>query len=156
MLRSKIKPTGGEAPRDHGTQIGANGSSQNDFNRLPVKFQVNRTSNADFFRGIKLINEEKCQGKYRRKKKQKSPKNCQETATEKGAKASWSPATLAHGLRQPRPKVAGPMVSGNHGCMVAGDHGCMVAGDPGSLGRRISTETTIFPILSAFRDVWPL
>ncbi|KAJ8649274.1 hypothetical protein MRB53_002297 [Persea americana] len=44
MLRSKIKPTGGEAPRDHGTQIGANGSSQNDSNRLPVKFQVNRTS----------------------------------------------------------------------------------------------------------------
>ncbi|XXG47301.1 hypothetical protein AAC387_Pa02g1967 [Persea americana] len=44
MLRSKIKPTGGEALRDHGTQTGANGSSQNDSNRLPVKFQVNRTS----------------------------------------------------------------------------------------------------------------
>ncbi|XXG82838.1 hypothetical protein AAC387_Pa10g0724 [Persea americana] len=44
MLRSEIKPTGGEAPRDYGTQIGANGSSQNDSNRLPVKFQVNRTS----------------------------------------------------------------------------------------------------------------
>ncbi|XXG62451.1 hypothetical protein AAC387_Pa05g0804 [Persea americana] len=44
MLRSKIKSTGGEALRDHGTQIGANGSSQNDSNRLPVKFQVNRTS----------------------------------------------------------------------------------------------------------------
>ena len=38
MLWSKIKPTGGEAPWDHGTQIGANGSSQNDSNRLPVKF----------------------------------------------------------------------------------------------------------------------
>ncbi|KAJ8620002.1 hypothetical protein MRB53_028531 [Persea americana] len=44
MLRSEIKPTGGEAPQNHGTQIRANGSSQNDSNRLPVKFQVNRTS----------------------------------------------------------------------------------------------------------------
>ncbi|KAJ8649387.1 hypothetical protein MRB53_002410 [Persea americana] len=43
-LKSKIKPTGDEAPRDYGIQIGANGSSQNDSNRLPVKFQVNRTS----------------------------------------------------------------------------------------------------------------
>ncbi|XXG82679.1 hypothetical protein AAC387_Pa10g0579 [Persea americana] len=39
-LRNKIKPTGGGAPRDHGTQIGVNGSSQNDSNRLPAKFQV--------------------------------------------------------------------------------------------------------------------
>ncbi|XXG77213.1 hypothetical protein AAC387_Pa08g1403 [Persea americana] len=58
MLRSEIKPTGGEAPRDHGTQIGANRSSQNDFNRLPVKFQVNRTSDdrpskLDIFRMVK-------------------------------------------------------------------------------------------------------
>ncbi|XXG62435.1 hypothetical protein AAC387_Pa05g0793 [Persea americana] len=58
MLRSKIKPTGGEAPRDHGIQIGANGSSQNDSNRLPVKFQVNRTSDDrkskfDIFRKVK-------------------------------------------------------------------------------------------------------
>ncbi|XXG53426.1 hypothetical protein AAC387_Pa03g1516 [Persea americana] len=58
MLRSKIKPIGGEAPRDHGTQIGANGSSQNDSNRLPVKFPVNRTSDdrtskLDIFRMVK-------------------------------------------------------------------------------------------------------
>ncbi|KAJ8617440.1 hypothetical protein MRB53_013626 [Persea americana] len=57
-LRSKIKPTGGEAPRDHGIQIGANGSSQNDSNRLPVKFQVNqtsddRTSKLDIFSMVK-------------------------------------------------------------------------------------------------------
>eukprot|EP00268_Persea_americana_P007912 TRINITY_DN13024_c0_g1_i3.p1 TRINITY_DN13024_c0_g1~~TRINITY_DN13024_c0_g1_i3.p1 ORF type:complete len:100 (-),score=6.04 TRINITY_DN13024_c0_g1_i3:106-405(-) len=57
-LRSKIKSTGGGAPRDHGTQIGANGSSQNDSNRLPVKFQVNRTSDdrtsmLDIFRTVK-------------------------------------------------------------------------------------------------------
>ncbi|KAJ8615021.1 hypothetical protein MRB53_034393 [Persea americana] len=57
-LRSKIKPTGGEAPRDHGTQIRANGSSQNDSSRLPVKFQVNRTSDdrtskLDIFRTVK-------------------------------------------------------------------------------------------------------
>ena len=44
MLREKIKPPGGEAPRDHEIKIGAGGSSQNDSNRLPVKFQVNRTS----------------------------------------------------------------------------------------------------------------
>ena len=44
MLREKIKPPGGEAPRDHEIKIGAKGSSQNDSNRLPVKFQVNRTS----------------------------------------------------------------------------------------------------------------
>ncbi|XXG68857.1 hypothetical protein AAC387_Pa06g1854 [Persea americana] len=44
LSKGEIKSTGGEAPRDHGTQIGANGSSQNDSNRLPVKFQVNRTS----------------------------------------------------------------------------------------------------------------
>ncbi|XXG46924.1 hypothetical protein AAC387_Pa02g1652 [Persea americana] len=58
MLRSEIKPTGGEARWDHGTQIGANGSSQNDSNRLPVKFQVNRTSDdrtskLDIFRIVK-------------------------------------------------------------------------------------------------------
>ncbi|XXG41643.1 hypothetical protein AAC387_Pa01g2071 [Persea americana] len=58
MLRSKIKPTGGEAPQDHGTQIRANRSSQNDSNRLPVKFQVNqtsddRTSKLDIFRTVK-------------------------------------------------------------------------------------------------------
>ncbi|XXG62487.1 hypothetical protein AAC387_Pa05g0834 [Persea americana] len=57
-LGSKIKPTGGGAPRDHGTQIGANGSSQNDSNRLPVKIQVNRTSvdrtlTLDIFRTVK-------------------------------------------------------------------------------------------------------
>ena len=44
MLREKIKPPGGEAPWDHEIKIGAGGSSQNDSNRLPVKFQVNRTS----------------------------------------------------------------------------------------------------------------
>ena len=43
MLGNKIKPTGGGAPRDHGTQFGACGSSQNDSSRLPVEFQVNRT-----------------------------------------------------------------------------------------------------------------
>ncbi|KAJ8615132.1 hypothetical protein MRB53_034504 [Persea americana] len=58
MLRSKIKPISGGAPRSHGTQIGANGSSQNDSNRLPIKFQVNRTSDdqtskLDIFRTVK-------------------------------------------------------------------------------------------------------
>ena len=57
-LGNKIKPTGGGAPRSHNTQIGANGSSQNDSNKLPVKFQVNRTSNdrtskLDIFRTVK-------------------------------------------------------------------------------------------------------
>ena len=32
----------------------------------------------------------------------------------------------------------------------------IVAGDPGSLGRPIFVESAIFPILFAFRDVWPL
>ena len=58
MVRSEIKPTGGEAPQDHGIQIGANESSKNDANRLPVKFQVNRTSDdrtskLDIFRTVK-------------------------------------------------------------------------------------------------------
>ncbi|XXG53898.1 hypothetical protein AAC387_Pa03g1915 [Persea americana] len=44
MLGSKIRPPGGEAPREHGIQIGANGSSQNDSDMLTVKSQVNRTS----------------------------------------------------------------------------------------------------------------
>ncbi|RWR97624.1 MDIS1-interacting receptor like kinase 2-like protein [Cinnamomum micranthum f. kanehirae] len=35
---SKNRPIGGGAPRNHGIQIGANGSSQNDSNRSPVKF----------------------------------------------------------------------------------------------------------------------
>ncbi|RWR84925.1 serine/threonine-protein phosphatase 7 long form [Cinnamomum micranthum f. kanehirae] len=35
---SKKRPTGSGAPRNHGIQIGANGSSQNDSNRSPVKF----------------------------------------------------------------------------------------------------------------------
>ena len=43
-LERKIRPTGGGAPRDHDIQIRANGSSQNDSNRVPVKFQDNRTS----------------------------------------------------------------------------------------------------------------
>ncbi|XXG53667.1 hypothetical protein AAC387_Pa03g1729 [Persea americana] len=44
MLGNKTKPTAGGTPRDHGIQIKANGSSQNDSNRLLVKFQVSRTS----------------------------------------------------------------------------------------------------------------
>ncbi|WP_211372175.1 hypothetical protein, partial [Flagellimonas olearia] len=54
-LRKKIEATGGEAPRDHGYQDRACGSSQNDSNRFPVKFQVNRTSfDRTSTRGISL------------------------------------------------------------------------------------------------------
>ncbi|XXG62707.1 hypothetical protein AAC387_Pa05g1022 [Persea americana] len=57
-LENKIKPTGGGASGDHGIQIGANGLSQKDSNRLPVKSQVNRisvdrTSKLDIFRAVK-------------------------------------------------------------------------------------------------------
>ena len=191
MLREKIKPPGGESPWDHEIKIGAGGSSQNDSNRLPVKFQVNRTSvdhksKLDIFltaksrqaltgpqtasklkqkpmvgpiycsrgcmsnfrsfrhrltqfqlltenqppclrllqknrklcapicttsrqvfsRKIKPINEEKCQEKYRRKKRRKSPKNGRETATRRAQKAPGSPATLDPGS---------PVTAGDHG-----------------------------------------
>ncbi|XXG61125.1 hypothetical protein AAC387_Pa04g2857 [Persea americana] len=233
MLRSKIKPTGGEAPRDHGTQIRANGSSQNDSNRLPVKFQVNRTSDDRtsklgelphceikssidgtpngfktqikahgwsylmpkklhlkfqviptsfdpvstldgksatessafpknrklcalictgfqqvFFREIKPINEEKCQRKIQEKTEAKKPEKRPRNGDRKMDQSPRSPATLAHGCRRPWPKVASPMVTG--------DHGCMVAGDPGNPGCRISAKSAVFPFFFAFRDVWPL
>ncbi|RWR92132.1 putative histone h2a.5 [Cinnamomum micranthum f. kanehirae] len=38
LSESKNRPTGGGAPRNHDIQIGANGSSQNESNRSPVKF----------------------------------------------------------------------------------------------------------------------
>ncbi|XXG62826.1 hypothetical protein AAC387_Pa05g1130 [Persea americana] len=74
--------------------------------------------------------------KYRRKQKRKSLRNDQETATGRRPKNG------------PKSKVASPI--------VASDHGCMVTGDPGNRGRWISVETSIFPILFAFRDDWPL
>ncbi|XXG88192.1 hypothetical protein AAC387_Pa12g0436 [Persea americana] len=74
--------------------------------------------------------------KYRRKQKRKSLRNDQETATGRRPENG------------PKPKVAGPM--------VAGDHGCMVAGDPGNPGRRISAKSVVFQFFFAFRDVWPL
>ena len=44
--------------------------------------------------------------------------------------------------RDKSPKVAGPMVTD--------DHGCMVAGDPGSPGSRISANTPFFRFFSRF------
>ena len=84
-----------------------------------------------FFRGIKPINEEKFQRKIQEKKKRKSPRNDQETAT--GRRPENGPKSK-----------------------VAGDHGCMVAGDPGNLGRRISAKSVVFPFFFAFRDFSPL
>ncbi|KAJ8630195.1 hypothetical protein MRB53_023518 [Persea americana] len=98
------------------------------------------------------INEEKCQRKIQEtteaKKPEKRPRNGDRKAAEK-----W---TKVQGRQRPWPKVASPLVAGDHGCMVAGDHGCMVAGDPGNPGRQISAETSVCPILFAFRDDWPL
>ena len=97
-----------------------------------------------FFRGIKPINEEKCQRKIQEKteakKPEKRPRNGDRKATGK-----W---TKVQGRRCPWPKVASPMVTG--------DHGCMVAGDPRNPGRRISAKSVVFPFFFAFRDVWPL
>ena len=97
-----------------------------------------------FFRGIKPINEEKCQRKIQEKteakKPEKRPRNGDRKAAEK-----W---TKVQGRRRPWPKVASPM--------VAGDCGCMVAGNPGNPGRQISAETSVFRILFAFRNDWPM
>ena len=73
-----------------------------------------------FLKKIKSINEERCQERYRRKKKRKSPKNGRETAIEKG--------------KDP---------------MVTGGHAPMVAGDPGNPGRRISAERAFFGRISS-------
>ncbi|XXG82916.1 hypothetical protein AAC387_Pa10g0790 [Persea americana] len=96
-----------------------------------------------FFRGIKPINKEKFQRKIQEKIEAKKPEKRRPEGGRKIDQSPRSPATLAHGRRRPWP-------------MVAGDHGCMVADDPGNLGRRISAETSVCPILFAFRDDWPL
>ena len=92
-----------------------------------------------FFRGIKPINEEKCQRKIQEKteakKPEKRPRNCDRKAAEK-----W---TKVQGRRRLWP-------------MVAGDNGCMGAGDPGNPGRRISAKSVVFSFFFAFHDVWPV
>ena len=62
-----------------------------------------------FFRGIKPINEEKCQRKIQEKteakKPEKRPRNYDRTVTEKGAKAPWLPAALEIRVAGFKPKA---------------------------------------------------
>ncbi|XXG42065.1 hypothetical protein AAC387_Pa01g2415 [Persea americana] len=98
------------------------------------------SSNKVFLKKIKSICEERCQEKYRRKKKRKRRKNGDQTATEKGQ--------MSHGRRHPWPmvapwpKVASPIVTGDHGCMVADGHK--------DLGRQILPGNPLFRVFFTF------
>ncbi|XXG82691.1 hypothetical protein AAC387_Pa10g0591 [Persea americana] len=193
MLRSKIKPTGGEAPRDQGTQIRANGSSQNDSNRLPVKFQVNRTSDDRTSKLDGTPNGFKTQIKshgwsYLMPKKlhlkfQVILTSFDPVSTLGGKSATESSAfpknrklcalictafrrVFFRGIKpinedkcqrkiQEKTEAKKPEKRPRNGDWKAAEKWTKVQGRQPH-GRRISAETSVFPILFAFHDVWPL